>query len=121
MKKIISYLIIISIFLLPFFIKNTTFGYEISNEKEKIISKYFNKDIENTILNIVWKWDKEKQFNVYNKIKKIVLNKQIEILDSKIPDNEKEKKINKLNAFLFVIEKSLSDDFKPQNNPWDSI
>gem|GEM_PF-4716136 len=53
MKKIISYLIIISIFLLPFFIKNTTFGYEISNEKEKIISKYFNKDIENTILNIV--------------------------------------------------------------------
>jgi hypothetical protein len=34
---------------------------------------------------------------------------------------KKQELINKLNAFLFVLEKSLDDSFKPKNNTGDSI
>lgn len=120
MKKIISTMIV-SLLIISGLSSNVS-AYQISAQKEQIIIKSLSPTITSKLDWIISKWNAEKTYTIYNKVKKLVFTLQMKILsDSTLTEAQKNDKIDKFNAVLYILEKHVSDIYKPNNNTWDSI
>jgi len=120
MKKILS-TIILSLFILWTGLTQVS-AYNISKEKQDLIQKSLPTNIITKVDNIVSKWNEEKTYLIYKKIKKLVFQLQMKVLKSTNKTNEEKKQlINKFYAILYLIEEHVDKKYEPSNWSNDSI
>jgi len=119
-KKIIA--LIVSSFLVLSMTSVNVNAYQISAKKEQVITTSLSPELVQKIDSIVAKWDGEKTYQVYKKIKKLVLKLQAKTLKrTDLTEAKKLEYINKFNAVLYIIEKHVPEQYAPTNQAWDSI
>lgn len=122
MKKSIA-LIVLSLFsLMSLSLLSNVNAYELSDEKNKIISKHIEKSVSEKIENKLMSYSDNDRYELYNNLKNLVFEYQMKIIErNDLSGDRKELIIEKYNSILFLVERTLSENNKPVNNIWDSI